>query len=80
MLVTLARLSELAKPEYPPLLRVSDGERALKEQQYRILGHDPGDAKSLVMVTLPTEAASDRELVRRLLTAGAESRADQLRA
>ena len=71
LLVTLAQLSELAKPEYPPLLRVSDGERALREEQDRILGHDPGDAKSLVMVTLPTEAASDRELVRRLLTAGA---------
>ncbi len=71
LLVTLARLSEFAKPEYPPLLRVSDGERALREEQDRILGHDPGDAKSLVMVTLPTEAASDGELVRRLLTAGA---------
>jgi len=71
LLVTLARLSELAKPEYPPLLRVSDGERALREEQDRILGRDPGDAKSLVMVTLPTEAASDPDLVRRLLTAGA---------
>lgn len=71
LLVTLARLSELAKPEYPPLLRVSDGARALREAQDRILGRDPGDARSLVMVTLPTEAASDRDLVRRLLTAGA---------
>ena len=71
LLVTLARLSGIAKPEYPPLLRVSDGERALREEQDRILGRDPGDANSLIMVTLPTEAASDRELVRRLLTAGA---------
>ena len=71
LLATLARLSGLAKPEYPPLLRVSDGERALREEQDRILGHDPGGAKSLIMVTLPTEAACDRELLRRLMIAGA---------
>lgn len=71
LLVTLARLSERAKPDYPPLLRVSDGARALKDEQDRILGRDPANARSLVMVTLPIEAASDRELVRRLMTAGA---------
>jgi pyruvate kinase len=71
LLVTLARLSEFANPEYPPLLRVSDGERALRKEKDRNLGRDPGGANSLVNVTLPSEAASDRELVRRLLTAGA---------
>ena len=71
MLTTLARLSELAKPEYPPLLLIGDGELALGEAQDRILGHHPGDAKCLVMVTLPTEAGSDRELLRRLMIAGA---------
>ena len=71
LLATLARLSDLAKPEYPPLLLMSDGERALREAQDRILGRDPADARCLVMVTLPTEAGSDRELLRRLMIAGA---------
>ena len=38
LLATLARLSELAKPEYPPLLLMSDGVRALRAAQDRILG------------------------------------------
>jgi pyruvate kinase len=53
LLVTLARLLELAKPEYPSLLRVSDGERALKEQQYRILGRDPGTPKASSWLRFP---------------------------
>jgi pyruvate kinase len=71
LLASLGRLSGLAAPEYPPLLLVSDGERALREEQDHILGHDPEGSKTLIMVTLPTEAASDPELVRRLMTAGA---------
>ena len=71
LLASLGRLSGLATPDYPPLLLVSDGERALHEEQNHILGRDPEGAKSLIMVTLPTEAATDAELVRRLLTAGA---------
>ena len=71
LLASLGRLSGLAAPEYPPLLLVSDGERALREEQDHILGHDTEGAKTLIMVTLPTEAASDPKLVRRLMTAGA---------
>jgi pyruvate kinase len=70
LLATLGRLAGVATPEYPPPLLVSDGERALREEQDRVLGHDPADARTRIMVTLPSQAASDRDLVRRLLAAG----------
>lgn len=71
LLVTLGRLSGLATSEYPSPRLFSDGERALREEQGRILGRDPEPRRTRIMVTLPSEAASDQKLVRRLLTEGA---------
>ncbi len=72
LVATLARLSEEGKPDYPPALLISAGARALARQQQLILGGDPGDAGTRIMVTLPTEAGSDKELIRRLIVAGAD--------
>jgi pyruvate kinase len=71
LLATLGRLSGLAQPDYPPLLLVSDGERALREKQNRVLGHDPEGARTRIMVTLSEQAATDRDHVWTLLKTGA---------
>jgi pyruvate kinase len=68
---TLARLAEAGKPDYPPALLVSDGERELRVQQDLILGRDPDGEQTRIMVTLPTEAGADKELIRRYMVAGA---------
>ena len=68
---TLARLAGAGKPDYPPALTISDGERALRHQQERVFGRDSDGEQTRIMATLPTEAASDKELIRRLMVAGA---------
>jgi pyruvate kinase len=72
VLSSLGRLSGAVGLDFPPPLLVSDGERALREEQIKILGEGTGDTKTRIMVTLPTEARTDRELVRRLLLAGTD--------
>ena len=70
LLVTLGRLSGLATSEYPSPRLFSDGERTLREEQGRILGRDPEPRRTRIMVTLPSETASDKKLVRRMLMEG----------
>ena len=71
LIASLARLSRVGAPDYPPTLLVSEGERALERRQTLIFGRDPENASTRIMATLPTEAGSDKELIRRLMTAGA---------
>ena len=69
---SLARLAGAGAPDYPAPLVAGEGERALRAQQAALLGRHAGEARTRIMATLPTEAASDKELIRRLMVAGAD--------
>ncbi|MGD9896756.1 MAG: pyruvate kinase [Candidatus Methylacidiphilaceae bacterium] len=60
--------ARLAKA-YPPLTRL-EGARLLRAHTASLLGPKPSGRNSAIMVTMPTEAAEDPELARRILRAG----------
>jgi pyruvate kinase len=70
LLATLARLAGTTAPPYPGAAEMEAGMAALLREQERFFGRDPGGQHTRIMVTLPTEAASDAMLVRRLVEAG----------
>ncbi len=53
-----------------PPVAVDEGAELLAENAARLLGPAPEDRPTRIMVTLPTEAATDRELMAGLLAAG----------
>jgi pyruvate kinase len=66
-------LRRLAGANLPPLPcpdLESDGERALLAEQDRIFGPDLDGPRTRIMVTLPSEAATDAVLVRQLIDSG----------
>ena len=67
---TLSRLAGAGAPPYPPAGAFSAGRHALDRAQRGLFGTSPGGPKTRIMVTLPTEAASDVALVRGLVDAG----------
>jgi pyruvate kinase len=48
------------------------GAETLVREQTRLFGADPGGPRSRIMMTMPTEAASDPDLVRRMIAAGGD--------
>lgn len=48
------------------------GAETLSREQSRLFGADPGGPRSRIMMTMPTEAASDADMVRRLIAAGGD--------
>lgn len=48
------------------------GTETLLREQARLFGADPGGPRSRIMMTMPTEAASDPDLVRRMIAAGGD--------
>lgn len=52
---------------------VGEGKELLEQRTERLLGARPRGRGTRIMVTLPSEAAADRELVRRLVVAGADA-------
>lgn len=66
----LARISGEEGAVNPPPGRMRAGRNALRRGQQLFFGPDVIGASTRIMVTLPTEAASDRTFVRSLLEAG----------
>lgn len=68
---TLAHIAGSAPGNaYPPPGRMRAGIRALRAAQNRFFGRDTVGTNTRIMVTLPTEAASENTLVAKLIDAG----------
>jgi pyruvate kinase len=70
LLATLARIAGRTDLAYPPPGRMQTGQVALRLAQAQLFGDDATGAGTRIMVTLPTEAATDPALVRGLIEAG----------
>jgi pyruvate kinase len=67
---TLACIAGASEHAYPPPGRMAAGEAALRRAQTLLFGRDVVGARTRIMITLPSQAATDRALVRALITAG----------
>ncbi len=67
---TLARIAGVPGHRYPPPGDRAGAEQALRDAQARFFGPQVIAARTRIMVTLPTEAATDQALVRSLIEAG----------
>ena len=72
VLASLARIAGIADQPYPLRSVFLEGKSLLNERQAAIFGRDPGGPQTRIMVTLPTEAATDPALIKRLITEGAD--------
>ncbi|ATQ70478.1 MULTISPECIES: pyruvate kinase [Methylosinus] len=70
IIATLRRLCGEGDAPYPPPAAMRAGEEALLAARDLIFGPVPATPRAVVMVTLPSEAASDPGLLRRLMEAG----------
>lgn len=70
IIATLRRLCGEADAPYPSREAMQAGEAAIRDASARIFGATPPSPRAVVMVTLPSEAADDPALARRLLEAG----------
>lgn len=70
LLATLRRLDGEADAPYPTPAAMRAGEDALSAARDQIFGTVPTKPHAVVMVTLPSEAASEPALIRRLMEAG----------
>lgn len=67
---TLARIAGVSGHRYPPPGDRTAAEQAVKDAQTRFFGPQVIAARTRIMVTLPSEAATDQALVRSLIKAG----------
>ena len=72
LISSLTRIAGLSGHPYPSLAGFSAGKDILCERQAAIFGADPGGPSTRIMVTLPTEAADDPELIKSYIAAGAD--------
>ena len=72
VLATLARIAGIEGHAYPGPAEMDYGGARLLEQQSAIFGSDPAGPATRIMATLPTEAASEPDLVRKLIASGAD--------
>jgi pyruvate kinase len=72
VLATLARLAGEGREPYPDPGALEAGEAAIRRRSLELFGPDPAGPYSRIMVTLPSEAASEPGLLRELLAAGAD--------
>ncbi len=72
ILTTLAALAgERTLPAYDSR-KHQVGQAAIAREQLRIFGPDPQGPRTRIMMTMPTEAATDRALVARMIEAGGD--------
>ncbi len=69
---TLARLAGEGSDPYPDEREMAAGEAAITRRSLELFGADPSGPYSRIMVTLPSEAASEPALLHELLAAGAD--------
>lgn len=72
VLASLALIIGNPRQLYPSTNAFLAGRSLLKERQAAIFGEDPGGPSTRIMVTLPTEAATDPALIKRLIIEGAD--------
>jgi len=72
ILATLAALAGSPPPPRPVARSHHAGRLALGREQHRIFGPDPTGPRTRIMMTMPTEAAFDRGLVRRMIESGGD--------
>jgi pyruvate kinase len=72
VLASVSRLAGAPPSPYPPLRQFRTGEQLLLRRTKAIFGADPTGPRSRIMVTFPSDAATDRRLVSDLLAAGAD--------
>lgn len=65
-----AMLGEGWRPSEPPTVRIDEGSRLLHQRTVDLLGPTPEGRVTRIMVTLPSEAAENPELVRELMKRG----------
>jgi pyruvate kinase len=72
VLASLARIAGISDSVYPDPVTSMNGCTALEQRKIAIFGRDPAGPATRIMVTLPTEAASDASLVNQLIAMGAD--------
>lgn len=72
VLATLARISGESASVYPDPAILLSGHETLERRKAEIFGSDPEGPSTRIMVTLPTEAAADPQLVHGLIAKGAD--------
>lgn len=72
VLASLSRIAGEAERPYPHGTSFDTGRASLQERQNRIFGKDPDGPNTRIMVTLPSEAATDGGLVSALIAEGAD--------
>ena len=69
-LSAICQVNPATLPSRPALQEFLEGDRLLQQQTEAVLGQTTSDRRVRIMVTLPTEAASDQDFVRDLLQRG----------
>ncbi|WP_421693625.1 pyruvate kinase [Aestuariivirga sp.] len=72
VLATLARISGEKGSAYPDPQILLNGHETLERRKTEVFGRDPEGPSTRIMVTLPTEAAADPQLVQQLIANGAD--------
>lgn len=72
VMATLSVLAGASPQPHPDAARFTAGRTLLGLRQVEIFGADPEGPRTRIMVTLPTDAADDPGLVRRLILEGAD--------
>jgi len=69
---SLSRVAGCGAPSYPPAAAFAAGSTLLEQRQNRVFGGDPQGPRTRIMVTLPSEAAEQPDLIRALIAEGAD--------
>lgn len=69
---SLSRVAGCGAPSYPPAASFAAGSALLEQRQNRVFGGDPHGPRTRIMVTLPSEAAEQPDLIRALIAEGAD--------
>jgi pyruvate kinase len=72
VLASLARLAGEPGRPYPSAKAQLAGSAAIAAQQAILFGRDPTGPQTRIMMTMPTEAAGDPDLVRRMIASGGD--------
>ncbi len=69
---SLSRVAGCGAPSYPPAYSFAASGILLEERQNRVFGGDPDGPRTRIMVTLPSEAAEQPDLIHALIAEGAD--------
>lgn len=72
VLASLSLVAGRDAPSYPSAASFAAGSTLLEKRQNRVFGGDPDGPRTRIMVTLPSEAAEQPDLIRALIAKGAD--------